>query len=296
MSSFNNFLKSVYLALPLTLREQIRFRFNTGYFPRHRCPVTFNEKTLHRKLNWSNPLFSKCADKIGAKIYVAGRHPDLVVLRNLAEGEQLSLDILRRTIAEHGEVVLKTNHDSGAPFFVNSTWSDEQLRSVCAAVNSRLKSKFGQLQCENWYSDITPKYLIESKIETGPGVQLCDYKFHVFSHGVDQDPTIILHVDFDRFTNHTRSFFDSELNWLPFSVRYPAIYTQVPRPLHFDRMLDIAKDLASPFSYARVDLYNVEGAIFFGEITFANESGRGRFSDKAYDEWLGNLWTENPCL
>lgn len=294
MSTLNKILKKAYLSLPLTFRECVRFRLSTGYFPNLSAPNTFNEKTLYRKLHWTNPLFSTCADKVDAKAYVSARHSDLCVMENLAEGTEVSFDVLKKVVDEQGSVVLKTNHDSGTPFFLDTQSSYHDLMSACQVVNNRLQSRFGQLQCEGWYSHIAPRFFIENCIETKPGVELSDYKFHVFSQLAGRDPLVILHVDFNRFTNHTRSLFDADLNWLPFSVRYPAVHTHLEKPPNFDRMLEIAKDLASPFSYARVDLYNVEGEIFFGEITFAHGSGREKFTDKGYDLWLGNLWTMDP--
>ena len=60
-------------------------------------------------------------------------------------------------------------------------------------------------------------------------------------------------------------------------------------------MVEIARRLASPFSYVRVDLYNVDGRVYFGELTFANGGGASAFSAYSYDLWLGKLWQGDPA-
>ncbi|EPR7348600.1 ATP-grasp fold amidoligase family protein, partial [Escherichia coli] len=53
----------------------------------------------------------------------------------------------------------------------------------------------------------------------------------------------MLHIDFDRNSNHNRSFFDDDLNWLPFSSFVPSIYTSINKPVNFEEMLILAKKL-----------------------------------------------------
>ena len=97
-------------------------------------------------------------------------------------------------------------------------------------------------------------------------------------------------MDFERDTNHHRSFFDESLNWLPFSVKYPTFVQKMSPLKNFDEMLTIAEAISSPFCYSRIDLYNLDGMVFFGEVTFAPGSGLETFSDKSYDYWLGAQW------
>ncbi len=59
-------------------------------------------------------------------------------------------------------------------------------------------------------------------------------------------------------------------------------------------MLIIAKKIARNFSYVRVDLYNLEGQIYFGEMTFSHQGGHCRFSNYCYDLWMGSLWKGDP--
>jgi hypothetical protein len=72
--------------------------------------------------------------------------------------------------------------------------------------------------------------------------------------------------------------------------------TTIEKPENYEKMISMAKQLAYPFSNARVDLYNVDGKILFGEVTFAPGSGRGRFSSIVYDRWMGQLWMGDPAM
>ena len=97
--------------------------------------------------------------------------------------------------------------------------------------------------------------------------------------------SILKNIVFD----HTRNFYDTEWNRLPFSWLYPNKRIDHPKPLLLNDMIGLAKKLSNGFKYARIDLYNTGGEIFFGEITFHSESGFGKLDPQHYDEKLGNL-------
>src|SRR5690606_37626413 len=120
-----------------------------------------------------------------------------------------------------------------------------------------------------------------------------DYKFHVFRQEAGA-PKIILEVHFDQGINHTISYFDESLNWIPITVEYPNLVTKIDRPINYDLMLEKVRELAKEFTYVRVDFYNVSGNIFFGELTFAKTGGGAIFMHKMFDLWMGNLWKGNP--
>lgn len=272
----------------------INFIYKNKYIPNFKKPKTYNEKINYRKKYWENKLFSKCSDKISCKEYVAEKIDKSIIIPNVYIGDHVSSEILKEIINEHGSVFVKANHNSGPVYLIESTEDPSFIESVCDDIEKQLKIDYGKLQNEPWYSQIKPKVLIEKKISPEAGLKdLNDYKFHVFTDS-DGSQNVILHVDFDRSTNHNRSFFTEDLEWLPFSTLYPLIRTRVERPKNYARMLEIAKQLGKPFSYVRVDLYNVSGEIYFGELTFAHGSGAEVFSTYAHDLWMGNLWKGNP--
>lgn len=272
----------------------LRFVKNNRYIPNFKNPKTYNEKINYRKNNPKHELFSICSDKIAAKDYVAKQISTDIIIPNYYVGDDISFEKMKSILNEKGDCLLKANHNSGPVYLLTTQSTDKEIKHAVDDVNHQLTIDFGKLQNETWYSDIKPRVLVEKRLQAPKDENdIPDYKFHVFkkkSGGFN----VIPHVDFDRFNNHNRSFFDEDLNYLPFYVRYPSIRSYVQKPENYEKMVEIAKILAEPFSYVRVDLYNVSGAIYFGEMTFAHESGGGEFTSKGYDLWMGNLWQGDP--
>ena len=289
-------MKDIFRKLPPAIRERAVFIVRAGYYPEFGSPVTYNQKVNYRKFHWKNPLFVTCADKIGVKEYVAGQVGREFVIETLFAGPSISVHEARKLLDQHGDLVIKANHNSGPVHFLSAEDSDIKVKDVCDNINSQLSIDYGRLKHEPWYSEITPAVLIEKKIKMENGDDLWDYKFHIFNSKDGERQTLILHIDYDRYCNHNRSFFDENLTWIPFSMGYPCLKTSIQRPENYDKMVEIAKCLARPFSYARVDLYNIEGKVYFGEITFAHGAGRQKFSSIIYDKWFGRLWELDPAM
>ncbi|MBG9994717.1 glycosyltransferase [Pseudoalteromonas sp. NZS127_1] len=274
----------------------LSFYRRNGYFLTALNPTTFNEKVHIRKSNPSNPLFSICSDKLAVKTWITEKGLAEIVIETYYSGKIITYDTLKNIIHENGDVLLKANHNSGPVYLLTESCSDEKIKYACDDVNKQLKVDYGKLKNEPWYSDIPPSILVEKRLLPHLGESsLRDYKFHVFKQS-NGDMKTILHIDFDRDEAHHRSFFDEKLNWIPITSIYPSIITKIERPKNFDTMLELAKNLAKDFSYARVDFYNVDGKIYFGELTFAHESGDAGFNSYAYDKWLGDLWQQDPRM
>lgn len=272
----------------------ISFYKKNGYLLTAINPKTFNEKVHIRKSTPSNPLFSVCSDKLAVKKWVAEKGLSEIVIETYYYDRNIDFTTLKTIILEKGDVLLKANHNSGPVYLLTESCSDEEIKFACDDVNQQLEVDFGKLQNEPWYSEISPCILVEKRLYPHPGESsLRDYKFHVFRQS-NGDVKTILHIDFDRDEAHHRSFFDEKLNWIPMTSVYPSIITKIERPKNFDTMLELAKTLAEDFSYARVDFYNIDGKIYFGELTFAHESGDAGFNSYAYDKWLGDLWQQDP--
>lgn len=289
-------MKKIFRLVPTAIRERAAFIARAGYYPRFKHPVTYNQKVNHRKLYWKNPLFLTLSDKLMAKEYVRQNFGEEYVIENVFVGSHIDVDDVNKLIEEHGDLVLKANHNSGPVHFVGASSSHVDISTACKSLNSQLKVNYGKQKSESWYSDITPKILAEKKILTKDGNLPWDYKFHVFRGKALDEQAVVLQVDYDRDICHHRSFFDEDLNWLPFSYKRPCLKTSIEKPENYEKMLIMVKQLAYPFSNARVDLYNVDGKILFGEVTFAPGSGRGKFSSIFYDRWMGQLWMGDPAM
>ncbi|MEZ8688515.1 ATP-grasp fold amidoligase family protein [Vibrio lentus] len=273
------------------MRYLLSFIYRNSYIPNFEHPKSYNEKINHRKRYCRNKLFSVCSDKIEVKEYVSKLISKEFIIPTIESGNKLTANVIQRSLKNRNSVFVKANHNSGPVYKINTDTPTSEIDTICEDINRQLTLDYGSSSGEPWYSEIPPKFLVEPDIGV-EAEEVLDYKFHIFKQNSGEQQ-VLLHVDFDRETNHNRSFFDEELNWLPFSTFVPSLKTKISQPKNYKVMLDIAKKLAEPFSYARVDFYNIDGAIYFGELTFAPGSGHSKFSDKSYDFWLGNLWIED---
>lgn len=272
----------------------IRFVKNNRYIPDFKNPKTYNEKINFRKRDPRNPLFSICADKVKAKEYVSERISSEIIIPSYYVGDSIDVGQMKAIIAKYGDCFLKANHNSGAVYLLTTNSTESEIQAAVDSVSEQLKDDFGLLVNEPWYSNIQRKVLVEMRLRPSPGeVDIRDYKFHVFKQ-LDGGFKVLLEVHYDQKWNHNISYFTEELKWLPITIEYPNIVTQVEAPANYELMLEYARKLAEPFSYVRVDFYNVDGAIYFGELTFAKTSGAAVFINRMYDLWLGNFWQGDP--
>jgi hypothetical protein len=104
-------------------------------------------------------------------------------------------------------------------------------------------------------------------------------------------------IDYDRHTKHIRNFYDVDGNPLGYVSDVPADYS-IPfvKPNNYDKMLEVAKVLSKPFPHVRVDLYNVEGVIYFGEMTFSSWGGFVVFNTPELDRIWGDLIDLNKIM
>lgn len=116
--------------------------------------------------------------------------------------------------------------------------------------------------------------------------KLTDYKFFCFDGNVH-----FCWIDEGRFSTHYRNVYDLNWNLQPWTQhKYSNTPYLVDKPQNFEEMIHIAKVLSEGFSHVRVDLYNVDGEIFFGEMTFTNGSGYELIYPEEYNNMLGDLW------
>lgn len=180
--------------------------------------------------------------------------------------------------------VLKTNHGSGTNVIVKDK-SKLNIKTVRRKFKDWMDTDFGYKSLERHYSDITPKIIAEKYIETDLG-ELQDYKFLCFG-----GRPYYCWVDMGRYSNHTRNVYN--LNWelQPWNQETYSHYEKpIEKPQNFDKMIEIVEVLAKDFAHVRVDLYNVNGKIYFGEMTFTNGGGFDRILPGEYDKMLGDLW------
>lgn len=266
-----------------------KFIYRNRYIPNIKNPKTFNEKIFYRIFNANNDLFSICSDKLAVKDYLRSKSLDDLIIEDIFESNSISVSDIINLMEINDEFIIKANHNSGPVFPISKSTNKSDIPKIVKSLNHQLTLDYGMRYGERWYSDIKPKLFLERLIKTTDGSELKDYKFHVFKQKSGQ-PKIILHVDFNRTENHTRTYFDEHLNVLPISSYVPSKIDKIDKPVNYEKMIEVAKTLAAPFDYVRVDLYNVAGEIYFGELTFAQGAGLSKFGSKEQDHFLGKFW------
>ncbi|MFO8142651.1 MAG: ATP-grasp fold amidoligase family protein [Marinobacter sp.] len=278
------FVTNAYYALPLRLRLEIKGYWRLGYWMNLQRPRSFNEKINHFKLSGWGEVHAQCADKITVRQFVKSQGLEEILSDCIPFSNKFEFSELENALREFGDVFLKANHNSGPVYRVKVGDSEKAKRAAYSAIKGQLTESYGFYNGELWYDAIEPRALCERTFSDSNDKVPPDFKFHVFSGRTPQ--VVILQYDYDRFVEHGRTLFTEKLDMLPYSLQYKDKRKRIGHPSKYEDMLLIAKCLARPFAYARVDLYNVDGVVRFGEITFAPDGGFARFSDQSVDyDW-----------
>lgn len=270
-------LVSVFSKL-LSERLYLMFRFFYKHkkFPNLNSPSTFSEKLLVSKMNTINSFYTTCADKYSVRDIVKTLVGDKYLIPLLARFTTVE-EFIEHFNSLPNSFALKAAHGSGWNEIVFNKES-VNLNSLAKKVDFWLHENYFNYGYEKQYKDIQPSIVIEKLLVAPDGKVPVDYKFYCFGRGGSK--RIIVQVDLDRFGKHERLFFDQ--NWVrsPISIlssKSVLSNATIGKPDVFDEMLDVVKKLSSEFEFSRIDLYEHEGKVFFGEITFHPESAYGMY-------------------
>lgn len=245
-------------------------------------PVTFNEKLQWLKLYNRNPMYTTMVDKYEAKKYVANIISDEHIIPTLGiydSVEDIDFDSLPN------QFVLKCTHDSGG-IVICQDKTQLNRKEAIKKLRKGLKSNFYWTNREWPYKNVTPRIIAEKYMTNGDG-ELRDYKFFCFD-GVPR----VMFIASDRFNKEEETkfdFFDMEFNHLPFRNGHPNATKPIERPAEFDEMRTLASKLSKGIPQVRVDFYDVNGQIYFGEMTFFHWSGFVKFDPEEWDYKIGEM-------
>ena len=252
-----------------------------GEITTFRKPKTYAQLLAKKNLGEQTELVHVTADKYRVRAHVADRigAEHLIPLIQVVErAEDLDLEGPQRPY------VVKGTHGCDMTILVPHPAAADHAR-IRATVARWLRTDFFR---HGWrerpYQDLTPRAVVEEMIGDGQGAPN-DYKFFVF-HG---EPAMVV-VDQDRFVAHTSTMMHPD--WVPFRIsgRFSQARSLPEKPAGYERMLEIARALGKDFTFARIDLYDVDGHVYFGEITHNPGGGLVRLRPRAFDRALGNLW------
>jgi len=253
-----------------------------GYFPHIRHPRSFNEKISHRKFYKPVPDGALYADKFAVRGFVAGRgHGDTLteLYAHTRNPDEIDFEKLP------SQFVVKATHGSGWNILVEDKNKIDR-KAMIETCWKWLRSDHGVASNEFQYRGIPPAIVIEQLLVDRETRVPADYRFLVF-HG----KVHYVHIDCDRFTLHTRRFYDRNWNPKDFTLGYPLAPVQEP-PKKYEEMLAVAESLGRDFDFVRVDLYAVnDEKIYFGELTLTPQGGRRAFGPNSEPDFLlGALW------
>ncbi len=245
-------------------------------------PQTFNEKLQWLKLYNRNPEYTKMVDKYEAKNYVAsviGKEYIIPTIGLYDKFDDIDFDKLPN------QFVIKCTHDCASTIIVKDK-NNFDINEVRKKINTNLKKNFFYNGREWVYKNVKPRIIIEKYMEDKQNKSMRDYKFFCFNGMVE-----LLYISDDSHTNYQKiAFFDKNFNKLDCKRKDYNDFKQLPnKPKNFEKMKTFSSILSRNIPHVRVDWYEINGKLYFGELTFYTCSGFIPFEDKEWDKKLGDL-------
>lgn len=251
-------------------------------------PKTFNEKLQWLKLYNRKPEYTRMVDKYEAKRCVADIIGEEYIIPTLGVWERfedINFDALPN------QFVLKTTHGGGNTGVV--ICKDKNTFDILKA-KKKLEASLKQdiyMSLREWpYKNVKRRIIAEEYVVDSNG-ELNDFKFFCFN---GEPKVMLVATERNSKTGVCFDYFDMEFNHLPFEQGGPNSKQLLTRPEAMADMIQIAKRLSRNIPQVRVDLYNVDGRIFFGEMTFFDSSGMAEFNPQEWDRIFGD-WIELPA-
>ncbi|WP_332695155.1 ATP-grasp fold amidoligase family protein [Halalkalibacter lacteus] len=279
-----DFLKEFYYKNLISDERLIRKRFKerVGREVDLEKPVYFNDKLQWLKINWRDPLATKCADKYEVRDIIKERIGDEYLNELYAvydSVDEINIDKLPKSF------VLKGTHGSGFNLICKDktqiNWNEELIK-----MKRWFKNNYYWQNREWVYKEIKPRIISEKFIEQEGGAELRDYRFFCFNG----EPKFIS-VDFS-ITNKQktrRNLYDLDWNFMEGEISYPKeLSIKVDKPTKLDEMINLSRKISTGFPHTRVDFYFINEKIIFGEITFFHQSGMGKIKSIEFEKEMGN--------
>lgn len=247
-------------------------------------PMTFNEKLQWLKLYDRNPEYTRMVDKYEAKKYVAEKIGKQYVIPALGVWDKFD-DIDFNSLPN--QFVLKCTHDSGGLMICRDK-SSFDLTAAKKRINKCLKHNYYWHSREWAYKDVKPKIIAEEYMIDGENECLTDYKFFCFGG----EPKF-MYRSMDKAKDPRTDFFDMNYNRLDMRMRDPNSDSAPPKPECFEEMKSLARVLSANIPHLRVDFYEINGNVYFGELTFYHCGGFAKIYPEKWMDTLGD-WIELP--
>jgi hypothetical protein len=272
--------------LPDELYLRLIYRIRVGDKLDLNDPLTFNEKLQWLKLNDRQPFYSILVDKLEVRKYIADMIGEdyLIPLIGVYNSiDEIDFDYLPN------QFVLKCTHDSGGIVICRDK-DQIDIESVKKKLNMYMKRNYFFHGREWPYKDIKPRIICEKYMVDESETELKDYKFMCFN-----GKPKCMFVCLNRFSDNGPNMDYYDLEWNPIQVErhHKNSGTLLPRPVTFEKMIEIAEKLSADIPFVRVDFYEVNGRLYFGELTLYPASGFEKYTPETY-EYLFGSWIDLP--
>ena len=230
-------------------------------------------------MNNRDPKYTMMADKYEVKKYVAGLiGSDYIVENYLVADSWNEIDFEKLP----NEFVIKCTHDSGGAFVCRDKATFD-FASVHHVIDKNLKTNYFYHLREWPYKNIKPRIIIDRYLDDHTGEELRDYKWWCF-HGEPKYMYCTI-----KGKNIYENFYDMDFKPADIDHGYPRHKPEFERPSQFAVMKDLAATLSQGIPFVRVDFFQVEDRVYFGEFTFYDWGGIHPFRDEDTDKKLGQF-------
>lgn len=250
-------------------------------------PQTYNQKLQWLKLYDRNPIYTTLVDKYLVKEYVKDILGEEYIIPTL--GVYDSFDEINFSELPD-QFVLKTTHDSGGVVICENKDSFD-IDAAKVKLDNCLKESFFYYGREWPYKNVKPRIIAEKYMVDESGYELKDYKFFCFD-GIAKSMFIASDRGFEDIETKF-DFYDMDFNHLSFTNGHPNSNNKIQKPKSLDKMKLLAEKLSRNIPHVRVDFYDINGRIYFGEITFFHWSGFVPFEPEEWDYTFGS-WIKLP--
>lgn len=269
---------------------KIRYRLAMGKKLDLKDPKTFNEKLQWLKLYDRKPEYSGLVDKFRVKDFVKRKIGEEFVIPTIGCWNASSeIDFIQLP----NSFVLKTTNGGGGCGVVicknKAVFDEDRAKKI---LDYSLKEQDIYKKSKEWpYKNVDRKIIAEPYIEDSETKELRDYKFFCFN---GQVKAMFVATERQKEGEDVKfDFFDSDFNHLPIRQGHPNAVEIPKKPQHFEEMKIIASKLSEGIPQVRVDLYEANGRIYFGEMTFFHFAGMMPFEPESWDKIFGD-WIELP--
>lgn len=270
--------------LPDKMYLQLFYFATTRKFINFKNPKGFCEKIQWLKVNDRRPEYSQLVDKLAVRDHISKILGEEYLFPLLGKWESFD-DIDFDALPE--QFVMKCNHDSGSTKVIKnkSSLTAEEINEMKEFYSARLKQDFYYAGREYPYKGIKPYIIAEQLMidETAPEKSIEDYKFFCFNG----EPKVMF-IATDRATDCKFDFFDMNFNHLDLVNIHPNADKPISKPEKFDEMKELAAKLSQGMRHVRIDLYELNGKIYFGEYTFFHGGGFQLCHPEKWERQLGD--------